>query len=116
MLRRETKRIRGAEVERADQPVIALERQDGDAPEAARAREQQLVISAHVGAQPGPHQRLHLRRQRHDAVCEQHALEGIGLPAVAQQQVANLVLRVLQYERGRLEPVGAAQAADHNVQ
>ena len=103
--------IGATEVQGADQPITALQRQERDAGQAADARKEQLVVRSSVRPEPGAAQRPRLRRQRQHAVSENHVREPLRTHPRGAQQVAQLVLRVVQDQRRGSESVGQAQLA-----
>ena len=104
-------RFVAAEVQGADQSLAALQRQQRDAGQAASARKEQLVVRGSVRPEPGAAQRTHLRRQRQHAVGEDHVRESLRAHPRGTQQVAQLMLRIVQDQRRGREPFGPAQLA-----
>src|ERR1700758_2574351 len=95
----EAKRVAAREHQYALEPGLAAQRNQGKASAWSESRHQQLMISAVVGPEPGTLEIDELRRGRNQGVDEAHTR---GLPdrlGVTREQMADLVLRVVEDER-----------------
>src|SRR5579862_36484 len=110
------KRVAAREHQHSLEPSLAAQRNQREAAARSESRYQQFMVSAVVGAEPGTLEVDELRGDRHEGVDEAHPRRLLYGLRAAGEEVADLVLRVVEDERDFLELVGGAQAHDEAIE
>ena len=100
-LAREAERIQAREHQHPVELLVAAQRDERQAPGRVPPWHQQLVVGLAEGPEPGALQVRELRGDGHQRIHEVHPLQLLGDQPVAGEQVADLVLRVVQDQRTR---------------
>ena len=98
------------------QLLIAPQRHHGDAASLGRTRRDPAVIGAIVGAEPGPLECADLRRNGDQRIDELDVAQLIRHRAIDREQVANLMLRVVEREGHHVELMRDPEAMDQPVE
>jgi hypothetical protein len=80
------------------------------------AWEQEVVVCADEGAEPGPVQGGELRRKADQRIDEKNLLELLRPVAARHQQMADFMLRIQQYDAHRVQRIGLLETVDQRVQ
>jgi hypothetical protein len=113
---REAARVGAEEYQHAVELLLAVERDDGEAAAARDTGQEQLVIGEPERSEPGSLEvrRLGCRGRQH--IDEVDSFELLERQPAAREQMADLVLRIVQRQRDGIELVGFTQAADQAIE
>ncbi len=111
----ETHRVGAEEHQHAIELLLRRQRDQRQAGAAADARQQQLVVGEAQRPEPGALQVRDLRRLGDQRIDELDTFRAPRRHAIAREQVADLVLRVVQVQGHGIELVRLAQTLDQTL-